>query len=137
MCPQLKDGTRKKVGMGTWVAQWVERPPSAHVMIPGSWDRAPCRAPCSVGNLLLPFLLTHPLLMFSPSLSLSNQYILKRKKRWDQEIQGFPSTPINTQLFSRCHLSLSASLCAGTGQPSMNGRVHALKGFMVLVERCK
>ena len=38
---------------GAWVAQWVGPLPSAQVMISGSWDRAPHRAPCSVGSLLL------------------------------------------------------------------------------------
>ena len=32
----------------------VEHLPSAQFMIPGSWDQAPSRAPCSVGGLLLP-----------------------------------------------------------------------------------
>ena len=39
---------------GAWVAQWVKPLPSARVMISGSWDRAPHRALCSAGNLLLP-----------------------------------------------------------------------------------
>ena len=39
---------------GAWVAQLVKRLPSAQVMVPGSWDRAPHRAPCSAGSLLLP-----------------------------------------------------------------------------------
>ena len=38
---------------GAWVAQSAERLPLAQVMIPGSWDRALCQAPCSVGSLLL------------------------------------------------------------------------------------
>ena len=39
---------------GTWVAQSVGHLPSAWVMTPGSWDRAPHLASCSVGSLLLP-----------------------------------------------------------------------------------
>ena len=39
---------------GTWVSQWVKPLPSAQVMISGSWDRAPHRALCSGGSLLLP-----------------------------------------------------------------------------------
>ena len=52
---------------GAWVAQWVEPLPSAQVMIPGSWDRAPHRALCSVGSLLppLPLCLSLCLLVIS------------------------------------------------------------------------
>ena len=44
-----------KIGQkwGTCVAQPVKHLPSAQVMIPGSWDRAPHWAPCSAGSLLL------------------------------------------------------------------------------------
>ena len=41
----------------------VECLPLAQVMIPGSCDRAPPRAPWSVGSLLLPLPLPSPLLM--------------------------------------------------------------------------
>jgi len=51
----------------------VERLPSAQVMVPGSWDRAPHRAPCSAGSLLLPLPLLLPLLMLSLSLSQINK----------------------------------------------------------------
>nr|XP_054367840.1 uridine diphosphate glucose pyrophosphatase NUDT22 isoform X3 [Mirounga angustirostris] len=34
---------------GAWVAQMVKRLPSAQVMVPGSWNRVPHRAPCSLG----------------------------------------------------------------------------------------
>ena len=34
-----------KLFMGAWVAQSVKHLPWAQVMIPGSWNRAPCRAP--------------------------------------------------------------------------------------------
>jgi len=58
-----------KPGWGAWVAQLVGRLPSAQVMIPGSWDQAPHRAPCSAGSLLLPLPLLLPLLVLSLSLS--------------------------------------------------------------------
>ena len=48
---------------GAWVAQLVKRLPSAQVMIPGSWDRAPHGVPCSAGSLLLPL----PLPVASPA----------------------------------------------------------------------
>ena len=44
----------------------VERLPSAQVMIPGSWDRALSRAPCSVG-VCFSLCLLLPLLVFSLS----------------------------------------------------------------------
>ena len=34
---------------GAWVAQKVKHLPLVHVMVPGSWDRAPHRASCLVG----------------------------------------------------------------------------------------
>ena len=54
---------------GTWVAQSVKPLPLAWVMISGSWDRAPLRAPCSAGSLLLPLPPLLPLLVLSCSLS--------------------------------------------------------------------
>ena len=55
---------------GARVAQSVKRLPSAQVVTPGSWDRFPHGAPCSVGSLLLSLPLpTAPLLV----LSLSNK----------------------------------------------------------------
>ena len=51
------------------MAQLVKHLPLAQVMILGSWDRAPHRAPCSAGSLLLPLPL--PLLVFPLTLSLS------------------------------------------------------------------
>ena len=39
---------------GIWVSQSAEHLPLAQVMVLGSWDQAPCRAPCSAGSLLLP-----------------------------------------------------------------------------------
>ncbi|CAD7677121.1 unnamed protein product [Nyctereutes procyonoides] len=46
---------------GAWVAQSVKPLPSAQVMIPGSWDRAPHGTPCSAGSLLLPLPFPLPL----------------------------------------------------------------------------
>ena len=63
-------------GWGTWVAQPIKHLPLAQVMILGSWDRAPCWAPCSTRNLLLP-LLSH--CSCSRSLSQINKKVLKRK----------------------------------------------------------
>jgi len=54
---------------GAWVAQLVERLPSAQVMVLESLDRVPHRAPCSAGSLLCS--LTLPPLMCSLSFSLS------------------------------------------------------------------
>ena len=45
---------------GTWVAQSVKHLPSAHVMIPGSWDRVPHGALWSTGSLRLPLPLSLP-----------------------------------------------------------------------------
>jgi len=33
------------LGLGSWMAQSVQRLPSAQDMIPGSWDQLPHRAP--------------------------------------------------------------------------------------------
>ena len=62
---------------GAWGAQSVKHLPSAQVTILGSWDRAPCRAPCSAGSLLLPL----PQLPLLPKrmLSLSHSLILSLK----------------------------------------------------------
>ena len=59
------------------MAQSVEYLPLAQVMIQGSWDRALSWAPCSVGSLLFPLLLSLlPAYECSLSLSLSNKYNL-------------------------------------------------------------
>jgi len=63
---------------GAWVAQLVGRLPSAQIMIPG--DRAPRRAPCSSGGLLLPLPLPLPLLC-SLSLCQINRWNLGKKKK--------------------------------------------------------
>nr|XP_045726523.2 acyl-coenzyme A thioesterase 9, mitochondrial-like [Mirounga angustirostris] len=55
--------------MGHLGGSVVKRLPLAQVVIPGSWDRAPHWAPCSMGSLLLPLPL--PLLVFPLSLCLS------------------------------------------------------------------
>ena len=39
---------------GTWTAQSVKHLPSVQVMILGSWDQAPCLAPCSAGESASP-----------------------------------------------------------------------------------
>ena len=57
----------------TWVAQWMKYLSSAQVMIPESWDRAPCQAPCSVGSLPPP----HPYPAHALPLSLSPSQINK------------------------------------------------------------
>ena len=45
---------KKFLFRGTWVAQSVKHPPSAQVIVPGSWDPALHQAPCSLVSLLLP-----------------------------------------------------------------------------------
>ena len=62
-----KNGFRRD----TWVAQSVKHLPSAQVMISGSWDGVPHRAPCSAESLLLSLPLLLPPLVLS--LSLSNE----------------------------------------------------------------
>ena len=47
---------------GTWGAQPVKRLPSVQVVILGSWDRAPCQAPCS--GICFSFSLCRPLTLF-------------------------------------------------------------------------
>lgn len=67
---------KKYLYRGSWVAQLVKYLPSAQAEIPGSWDGALRRAPCSLGGLLLPppAPLSH-VRMLSRSLSLSNKQI--------------------------------------------------------------
>ena len=47
-------GLRDRRKGDAWEVQLVKHWPSAQVMIPGSWDQTPHRAPCSLGSLLLP-----------------------------------------------------------------------------------
>ena len=47
------------------MAQSVKHLPSAQVRISGSWNQAPCHAPCSVVSLLLPLPLQLHLLVLS------------------------------------------------------------------------
>jgi len=61
------------------VAQSVKRLPSAQVMIPGSRDRVPHRAPRSEGSPLLPLPLPLPLPVLSLSVKLTNK-ISKKKE---------------------------------------------------------
>ena len=53
----------------SWVAQVVERLPSAQVMMLGSWDRAPHQGPCMEKSLLISLPLPFPLLVVFVSLS--------------------------------------------------------------------
>ena len=50
---KLKQKKKVTPFWGAWVAQLVKRLSSAQVMIPGSWDGAPCWAPCSAWSLVL------------------------------------------------------------------------------------
>ena len=68
-------------GSGTWVAQSFKSLPSAQVMIQGSWNRVPHRAPDSAGSLFLPL----PLPTAPPACVLSMSQIksfLKRGGGW-------------------------------------------------------
>ena len=44
----------KRTRWDVWVAQWVKCMPLAQVMIPGVWDPARHRAPCSAGESASP-----------------------------------------------------------------------------------
>ena len=57
---------------GAWVAQSVKHLPSAQGMISVSWDEGLCRAPCTGVSLLLPLIVSLPLLVLSFSLSLTH-----------------------------------------------------------------
>ena len=61
---------------GAWVTQLVKHLPSAQVMVPGSWDRAPSQAPCLAESLLTPLLWPSP-----KSCSRSLTLFLKLKKK--------------------------------------------------------
>ena len=54
---------------GAWVAQLVKCLPSAQVMIPGSWDQAPCPDLSLAGSLLfsVPLPAAPPACALSPS----------------------------------------------------------------------
>ena len=52
--PRAMPGIEKALPGGTRVTQSVGCLPSAQVRIPGSWDQALHRAPCSERSLLLP-----------------------------------------------------------------------------------
>ena len=67
----LLESSYKVVSWDAWVAQSIKHLPSAQGVIPGYWDRAPHRAPCSAGLLLpLPLPAAPPAVL---SLSLSNK----------------------------------------------------------------
>ena len=59
-----------------WVAQSVKHLPLAQVMILGSWDRAPCWAPCSVWSVLVSL----HLLMHVLAFSLKNKIFFQKEK---------------------------------------------------------
>ena len=63
--------TEKFEARGPWVAQLMKHLLSAQVMIRGSWDRVPHRAPCSVGNLPLSLPLALHWLVLSLAICLS------------------------------------------------------------------
>ena len=76
---RLAEWIKNTLSRSTSVAQSVKHLPWSHVMISGSWDRAPCRAPCSVGSLLLPLPLTFSPIMLFLSFFLSGKLIKSLK----------------------------------------------------------
>jgi len=78
-----------------WLTSWSQSPESgfllneesassAQVMIPGSWDRAPCQASCSMRSLLLPLPLPAAPLAYVLSLSLPSSLSNKQTKSLKQ-----------------------------------------------------
>ena len=67
--------------------------PSAQVMIPGSWDGAPCQASCSAGSLLLPLPGPFPLLMLSLSVKIKSFFLKKIYIVEHLRGQSLPSLP--------------------------------------------
>ena len=61
----MLDVEYKKNSRDIWVAQLVTHLFSAQVMIPGSWDRAPCWGSLLSGEPASPFPLLHTLLVLS------------------------------------------------------------------------
>jgi len=63
-------GVKEKPSLGSLGGSVIQRLRLAQVMVPGSWDRALHRAPCSAGSLLLSLFPT-PALFLTVSVSLS------------------------------------------------------------------
>ena len=82
---------------GAWVAQSVECLPSAQVMSPGSWDRAPHRAPCSMESLLLPLLLPAALPPCAARLLSQIIKIFKIKKKKKKNVITRSGRPVTEQ----------------------------------------
>ena len=70
----------RKKEKGAWAAQSVKCLPSAQVMIPGSWNKAPQWAPCSVESQCLPLPLQLPFVLSLPFCQI-NKYFLKKKEK--------------------------------------------------------
>ena len=96
------------------MAQLVKPLPSAQVMIPGSWDQVPHRAPCSAGSLLLslPLPASLPACVYSLSLSLSGKQIkiLKTKKQKNKHL-----CCRDTEVNKTAHALTTQSLYSTTG----------------------
>ena len=70
---------------GTWVAQSVKYLPLSWLMIPGSWDQVPHRAPCSAGSLSLPLHLPAAPPACSLSLSQINKILKKKLQKAEED----------------------------------------------------
>ena len=102
------------------MAQSVKHLPLVRVMISGSWDRAPCWAPCSAGSLLLPL----PLLL-PPAHALSQINTILKKN---------PKTTISVKFFfslqnSRAVEKLWLTKCGS--EPSLSTLTAGVEGFLL------
>ena len=86
------------------MAQPVKHLPLAQVMVPGSSDQALHQAPCSVGCLLLHFVLLLPLLVLSLS---QIKYFLKEHK---EELTMQKSTGEQTQVLKALSKLISSEV---------------------------